>query len=101
MRLEFAKAPRWGNDIDEVDELAAKAFKPLADDLVRNIDVAVPPSIIVVWYYDDASECDKSAKLEHVEINAAQFIHQLDLREHKGCEEQNQDVHVYPERMRN
>jgi benzylsuccinate synthase len=39
MRLDFAKAPKWGNDDDYADDVVAAAYKELADAFGRNIEL--------------------------------------------------------------
>ncbi|MDY6833468.1 MAG: pyruvate formate lyase family protein [Chloroflexota bacterium] len=38
MRQDFVNAPKFGNDIDEVDVLAAKLYKTMADECGRNYE---------------------------------------------------------------
>jgi len=40
MRMDFVGAPKWGNDIDEVDEVWVDCFKTAADILKRNIELS-------------------------------------------------------------
>jgi formate C-acetyltransferase/benzylsuccinate synthase len=39
MRMDFARAPKWGNDDDSVDEIVVAAFKEMADTFGRNIEL--------------------------------------------------------------
>ena len=47
MRLDFVNAPKWGNDIDEVDDIVAAATKTLADEFARNIEIDGRPFMIL------------------------------------------------------
>ena len=38
MRQDFVNAPKFGNDIDEVDEVAALCYKTIAEECNRNVD---------------------------------------------------------------
>jgi benzylsuccinate synthase len=44
MRLDFARAPKWGNDDDYADEIVAASFKEMADSFKRNVELDG-------WYY--------------------------------------------------
>ena len=39
MRLDFVGAPKWGNDIDDVDEVWVSCFKTMSDLLKENIEL--------------------------------------------------------------
>ena len=40
MRMECVQLPKWGNDVDEADEVQVKAFKLVAEEVGRNREVA-------------------------------------------------------------
>jgi len=47
MRLDFVNAPKWGNDIDEVDNIVTSAFKMVEGEVERNIELAGYPYVIL------------------------------------------------------
>ena len=40
MRMDFVGTPKWGNDIDEVDEVWAACFKAASDACQRNVELS-------------------------------------------------------------
>jgi benzylsuccinate synthase len=47
MRMDFASAPKWGNDDDSVDEVVVAAFKELADTWYRNTELNGGPFMVL------------------------------------------------------
>jgi pyruvate-formate lyase len=47
MRLDFARAPKWGNDDDYADEITAAAYKEMVDSFGRNIELDGWPFMVL------------------------------------------------------